>query len=70
MGGYNHSQIGKSLCCRSVCLSVSRLVSRSVISISRKAVSKKERKEYIPVGRNVKEEGSRRLNIYRKMLRH
>ena len=32
--------------------SVGRLVGRSVVSISRKVVSKKERKEYILVGCN------------------
>jgi riboflavin synthase alpha subunit len=30
VGGYDHSQIGKSLAVRSVCLSVSRSVGRSV----------------------------------------
>ena len=39
-------------------------------SISRKAVSKRKRKEYIPVGRDNKKEESRRLDIYRKMPRH
>ena len=63
MGGYDHSQIGKSQCCLSVCLSVGQ-------SISRKAVSKKERKECIPVGRDDEKEESRRLDIYRKMPRH
>ena len=48
-------------------LSVSRLVGWS---ISRKSVSKKKRKECIPVGRDNKKEESRRLNIYRKMPRH
>ena len=71
MGGYDHSQIGKSQCCLSVGRSVSRSVGWSVgQSISRKAVSKKIRKECIPVGRDDEKEESRRLDIYRKMPRH
>jgi len=31
---------------------------------------RKEEKNIFPVGRDDKKEGSRRLNIYRKMLRH
>ena len=53
-----------------VCLSVGLSVSQSVgQSISRKAVSKKERKESILVGRDGEKEGSQRLDIYRKMPR-
>jgi hypothetical protein len=62
MGGKGLSQMESH---GAVSLSVGRSVGRSVVSISRKAVSKKERKEYILVGRNNKKEGSRRLNIYR-----
>ena len=65
MGGYDHSQIGKSLCCQSV----SRSVGRSV-GISNQSVSKKKRKECIPVGRDDEKEESRRLDVYRKMPRH
>ena len=55
----------------SVCLSVGQSVGWSVgQSISRKAVSKKKRKECIPVGRGDEKEESRRLDIYRKTPRH
>jgi hypothetical protein len=47
VGGYDHSQIGKSLCCRSVCLSVGRSVGRSVVSrnqlVGKQSVRRKER---------------------------
>ena len=63
MGGKVSLQIGKSRYCRSVCRSVGRLVGRSVgrsvgWSVSRKAVSKKKRKECIPVGCDNKKEES------------
>jgi hypothetical protein len=67
VGGKGLSQMGSH---GAVSLSVCRSVGRSVVSISRKAVSKKERKECILVGRHDKKEGSRRLDIYRKMPRH
>jgi len=54
-------------------LSVGRSVGRSVISYNQlvgKQLVRKERKEYILVGCNNKKEGSRRLDIYRKMPRH
>jgi hypothetical protein len=52
VGGYDHSQIGKSLCCLSVCLSVGRSVGRqsfgrSVVSrnqsVGKQSVRRKER---------------------------
>jgi hypothetical protein len=47
VGGYDHSQIGKSQCCQSVCLSVGRSVGRSVVSrnqsVGKQSVRRKER---------------------------
>jgi hypothetical protein len=47
MGGYDHSQIGKSLCCQSVSLSVGWSVGRSVVSrnqsVGKQLVRRKER---------------------------
>ena len=66
MGGYDHSQIGKSQCCLSVCRSVGRSVGQS---IGKQSVRRKERNVF-PVGRDDEKEESRRLDIYRKMPRH
>ena len=43
VGGYDHSQIGKSLCCQSVCRSVGRSVVSRNQSVGKQSVRRKER---------------------------
>jgi len=53
VGGYDHSQIGKSQYCLSVGQSVGRSVGRNQLKVISKAVSKKRKKESILVGPNI-----------------